>query len=107
MWAYNETFYQIYPIGFCGAPVHNDGVTVPRIKKIGEWSEYLETLGIGSIILNPIFESDNHGYDTRDFKKIDCRLGTNDDFKEVCQTLHEHHVKIMLDGVFNHVGHGF
>ena len=55
MWAYNETFYQIYPIGFCGAPVHNDGVTVPRIKKIGEWSEYLETLGIGSIILNPIF----------------------------------------------------
>ena len=107
MWAYNETFYQIYPIGFCGAPVHNDGVTVPRIKKIGEWSEYLETLGIGSIILNPIFESDNHGYDTRDFKKIDCRLGTNDDFKEVCQTLHEHHVKIMLDGVFNHVGRGF
>lgn len=107
MWAYNETFYQIYPIGFCGAPVHNDGVTVPRIKKIGEWSEYLETLGIGSIILNPIFESDNHGYDTRDFKKIDCRLGTNDDFKEVCQTLHKHHVKIMLDGVFNHVGRGF
>ena len=58
MWAYNETFYQIYPIGFCGAPVHNDGVCVPRIKKIGEWAGYLEDLGIGSIILNPIFESD-------------------------------------------------
>lgn len=107
MWAYNETFYQIYPIGFCGAPVHNDGVLVPRIRKVGEWGSYFEELGIGSIILNPIFESDNHGYDTRDFKKIDCRLGTNEDFKEVCQTLHEHHVKIMLDGVFNHVGRGF
>lgn len=81
MWAYNETFYQIYPIGFCDAPVHNDGVTVPRIRKIAGWSEYLQKLGIGSIILNPIFDSDNHGYDTRDFKKIDCRLGTNEDFK--------------------------
>ena len=103
MWAYNETFYQIYPIGFCGAPVHNDGVTEHRILKIGEWAEYLGDLGIGSIILNPIFESDNHGYDTRDFRKIDCRLGTNEDFKEVC----ENNVKIMLDGVFNHVGRGF
>ena len=88
MWAYNETFYQIYPIGFCGAPVHNDGVTEHRILKIGEWAEYLGDLGIGSIILNPIFESDNHGYDTRDF-------------------LHDNNVKIMLDGVFNHVGRGF
>ena len=99
MWAYNETFYQIYPIGFCGAPVHNDGVTEHRILKIGEWAEYLGDLGIGSIILNPIFESDNHGYD--------CRLGTNEDFKEVCEKLHDNNVKIMLDGVFNHVGRGF
>ena len=59
MWAYNETFYQIYPIGFCGAPVHNDGITVPRICRIADWSEYLEELGIGSIILNPIFESED------------------------------------------------
>lgn len=107
MWAYNETFYQIYPIGFCGAPVHNDGVTEHRILKIGEWAEYLGDLGIGSIILNPIFESDNHGYDTRDFRKIDCRLGTNEDFKVVCEKLHDNNVKIMLDGVFNHVGRGF
>ena len=58
MWAYNETFYQIYPIGFCGAPVHNDGIPAHRILKIGDWAEYLGDLGIGSIILNPIFESD-------------------------------------------------
>ena len=107
MWAYNETFYQIYPIGFCGAPYTMTASQRNRILKIGEWAGYLQELGIGSIILNPIFESDNHGYDTRDFTKIDCRLGTNDDFKEVCQTLHDHNVKIMLDGVFNHVGRGF
>lgn len=107
MWAYNSIFYQIYPIGFCGAPVHNDGVCVPRIRKLMDWSEYLQTLGVDSILLNPIFESNNHGYDTRDFKKIDCRLGTNEDFKEVCEDLHKHNVKIVLDGVFNHVGRGF
>ena len=82
-------------------------VCVPRIRKLMDWSEYLQTLGVDSILLNPIFESDNHGYDTRDFKTIDCRLGTNEDFKEVCEDLHKHNVKIVLDGVFNHVGRGF
>lgn len=107
MWAYNGVFYQIYPIGFCGAPVHNDGECVPRIRKLLDWSEYLGNLGVDSILLNPIFESDNHGYDTRDFKQIDCRLGTNEDFADVCKSLHKHGVKIVLDGVFNHVGRGF
>lgn len=107
MWAYNSIFYQIYPLGFCGAPAHNDGKCVSRIGKIGKWSSYFQKLGIDSILLNPIFESDNHGYDTRDFKTIDCRLGTNEDFQQVCQTLHDHHVKVVLDGVFNHVGRGF
>lgn len=107
MWAYNAIFYQIYPIGFCGAPLANDGQCLPRIRKLLDWTEYLENLGVDSILLNPIFESDNHGYDTRDFKKIDCRLGSNQDFADVCKGLHEHHVKIVLDGVFNHVGRGF
>ena len=107
MWAYEGIFYQIYPIGFCGAPTANDGKTVSRILKLKDWSSYLESLGISSILLNPIFESDNHGYDTRDYKKIDCRLGTNKDFAEVCKDLHTHNVKIVLDGVFNHVGRGF
>lgn len=107
MWAYEGIFYQIYPIGFCGAPTANDGKTVSRILKLKDWSSYLESLGISSILLNPIFESDNHGYGTRDYKKIDCRLGTNEDFAEVCKDLHAHNVKIVLDGVFNHVGRGF
>ena len=107
MWAYHSIFYQIYPIGFCGAPVDNDGVTVPRIRKLLDWSDYMKKIGINCVLLNPIFESDSHGYDTRDFTKIDCRLGTNGDFKEVCEDLHRHEIKIVLDGVFNHVGRGF
>ena len=74
--------------------------------KIKGLEQLLESLGISSILLNPIFESDNHGYDTRDYKKIDRRLGTNEDFAEVCKDLHAHNVKIVLDGVFNHVGRG-
>lgn len=107
MWAYNSVFYQIYPIGFCGAPAHNDGVCVSRILKLTDWAKYLGELGVDSILLNPVFESDNHGYDTRDFRKIDCRLGTNEDFTNVCKALHKNGVKIVLDGVFNHVGRGF
>ncbi len=107
MWAYKGVFYQIYPIGFCGAPYANDGVCTPRIRKLMDWSSYLKKLGIDAIILNPIFESDNHGYDTRDFRTIDCRLGKNEDFADVCKDLHQHNVKIILDGVFNHVGRGF
>ncbi len=107
MWAYHSTFYQIYPIGFCGAPVHNDGQTVSRIRKLLDWTDYLSGLGIDAVLLNPIFESDNHGYDTRDFRNIDCRLGTNDDFAEVCRSLHSHGIRVVLDGVFNHVGRGF
>ena len=107
MWAYNSIFYQIYPIGFCGTPTSNDGLCIPRIRKIMDWTDYLQNLGVDSIILNPIFESDNHGYDTRDFKKIDCRLGSNQDFADVCNHLHAHNIKIVLDGVFNHVGRGF
>ena len=107
MWAYNSVFYQIYPVGFCGAPYANDGICVSRILKIGEWADYLKELGVDAILLNPIFDSDNHGYDTRDFRTIDCRLGTNKDFADVCRILHEHNIRIVLDGVFNHVGRGF
>lgn len=107
MWAYDSVFYQVYPIGFCGAPRENDGVTVNRIAKLGDWAEHMENLGVDAVYLSPIFESDRHGYDTRDYRKIDCRLGTNEDFAAVCKTLHGHGIRIVLDGVFNHVGRGF
>ena len=106
-WQNSALFYQIYPLGFCGAPEHNDGVTVPRIRKVAQWAEHLEKLGVGAVYFSPIFQSDAHGYDTRDFTRVDCRLGENSDFAWVCQVLHDRGIRVVLDGVFNHVGRGF
>ena len=107
MWAYESVFYQIYPLGFCGAPYENDGVLEHRILKVKDWIPHLQKLGTNAIYFSPIFESDTHGYNTRDYRKIDVRLGTNEDFKEVCAALHEAGIRVVLDGVFNHVGRGF
>ena len=107
MWAYESVFYQIYPLGFCGAPFENDGVLTPRIRKVIDWIPHIKNLGANAIYFSPVFESDTHGYNTRDFRKIDVRLGTNEDFADVCQTLHKEGIKVVLDGVFNHVGRGF
>lgn len=107
MWAYESVFYQIYPLGFCGAPFENDGQQKHRILKVCDWIEHIKKLGADAIYFSPVFESDTHGYNTRDYKKIDCRLGTNEDFSEVCNKLHKNGVRIVLDGVFNHVGRGF
>ena len=107
MWAFENTIYQIYPLGFCGAPFENDGVPSDRIKKVTAWIPHLKKMGIGAVLFNPLFESDTHGYNTRDFRKVDTRLGSNGDFKEVCNALHEAGIKVILDGVFNHVGRGF
>lgn len=107
MWAYESVFYQIYPLGFCGAPFENDGVLTPRIRKVIDWIPHIKNLGANAIYFSPVFESDTHGYNTRDYKKIDVRIGTNQDFKEVCQRLHENGIRVVLDGVFNHVGRGF
>ncbi len=107
MWAYESVFYQIYPLGFCGAPFENDGILKPRILKVNDWIPHIKNLGANAIYFSPVFESDTHGYNTRDYTKIDCRLGSNADFASVCQSLHKNGIKVVLDGVFNHVGRGF
>ena len=100
-------FYQIYPLGFCGAPFENDGVEVNRIQKVIDWIPHIKKLGANAIYFSPVFESDTHGYNTRDYTKIDKRLGTNADFAKVCDALHKEGIRVVLDGVFNHVGRGF
>ena len=107
MWAYESVFYQIYPLGFCGAPFENDGVLTNRISKVIDWIPHMKKLGINAIYFSPVFDSDTHGYNTRDYTKIDPRLGTNEDFAAVCDALHKEGIKVVLDGVFNHVGRGF
>ena len=107
MWFYDTTVYQIYPLGLCGAPAQNDGQTVPRIRRLEGWAQHIAALGCGAVLLNPVFQSDAHGYDTRDYTTLDCRLGTNEDLAAVCKAFHEAGLRVLLDGVFNHVGRGF
>lgn len=107
MWFEESAFYQIYPLGLCGAPRENDGGTEPRILKLLDWVPHIKKLGADAVYFCPVFESDAHGYDTRDYTKLDGRLGTNADFARVCAALHAAGIRVVLDGVFNHVGRGF
>ena len=107
MWFDNSVIYQIYPLGLCGAPRDNDGAGAHRILKLLDWVEHIRKTGADTLLLNPVFESDRHGYDTRDYRTVDCRLGTNEDLKTVCDAFHQAGIRVMLDGVFNHVGRGF
>ena len=83
MWFDESVIYQIYPLGLCGAPRENDGVQEHRILKILDWVDHIKAAGADTVLFNPLFESDRHGYDTRDYFKLDCRLGANEDFKRV------------------------
>lgn len=107
MWIDESVFYQIYPLGMTGAPLKNDGIQVNRIGMVSSFTEHFKKLGINAIYFCPVFESDKHGYDTTDYRKIDCRLGSNEDFAAVCKALKNAGIRIVLDGVFNHVGRGF
>ena len=107
MWFNEGVIYQIYPFGFCGAPDTNDGKLEHRILKVADYIPHLVKLNVDSVYFCPVFESSAHGYDTADFSKIDVRLGTNEDFKAICEKLHENGIKVILDGVFNHVGRNF
>ena len=107
MWAYESVFYQIYPLGFVGAPYENDGRLEHRIGKVEEWIPHIKKLGCNAMYFSPVFESDTHGYNTRDYRLIDRRLGTNEDFARLCGVLHQNGIAVVLDGVFNHVGRGF
>lgn len=107
MWAEESVMYHIYPLGMCGAPFENDGIPAHRILKVLDWIDHLRKLHVNVVYFGPVFESDTHGYNTRDYKKIDTRLGTNEDFKTVCDALHAAGIRVYLDGVFNHAGRGF
>ena len=107
MWINEAILYQIYPLGFCGAPAENDGIPAHRLDKVRNWIPHLKRLGVDGVYFSPLFESDRHGYDTRDFFRTDTRLGTNDDLKALCRDLHENGIRVIFDGVFNHVGRGF
>lgn len=107
-WVKQAVFYHIYPLGFCGAPLLNtEGAPVNRIEKVVEWIPHLKEMKVNAVYFGPVFESTVHGYDTKDYRRLDRRLGENADFKKVCDMLHANGIRIVLDGVFNHVGRDF
>ena len=104
MWYEESVFYQINLFGFCQVPERNDGVLAHRIHKVTDWIPHMSRLGINAVYFCPFFESDAHGYDTRDYLKLDCRLGDNEDLKAFVAKCHEAGIRVILDGVFNHTG---
>jgi glycosidase/GNAT superfamily N-acetyltransferase len=111
-WIEHTTIYHIYPLGFCGCEDFRrdfdpEKAEAGRILKILDWIEHLKAMNFNAVLFNPLFESVKHGYDTADFFRLDARLGTNEDFKTVCNALHENGIRVILDGVFNHVGREF
>lgn len=107
--ANEKIFYQIYPLGFCGAPQKNDMNSVPceRLNKINNWIGHMKNLGINALYLGPLFESCTHGYDTINYYEVDRRLGHNETLKHLIKNLHGAGIEVILDGVFNHVGREF
>lgn len=108
-WHNKAIVYHIFPLGLCGAPKWNEGdkTADSRILKILDWIPHIKELGCNTVLFGPIFQSLSHGYDTSDYFKTDSRLGVKEDFQKVFKALHDNDIKIMLDGVFNHVGRGF
>ena len=106
---YNEAvFYHIYPLGLTGAPKQNEYVEpVHRLNTLLPWIDHIKEIGCTALYIGPLFESVGHGYETTDYRKLDSRLGDNEDLKNLVAACHEKGIKVIFDGVFNHTGRDF
>ena len=116
-WARDAICWQVYPLGFCGAPRHREDLTgetyggadgenvVHRLRRLTGWLDHLVALGANVLLLNPIFDSVSHGYDTLEHRRIDPRLGDEEDFDALVAGCRERGIRLVLDGVFNHISH--
>ncbi len=108
-WAFDSVFYHIYPLGLLGAPAKNDfgAPPVERLERLIDWLDHVRGLGCSALYIGPLFESTGHGYDTADYWHLDRRLGTDETLKRFVAACHERGIRVLLDGVFNHVGRDF
>ena len=107
-WYDGAVFYHIYPIGMTGAPRTNTfEAGEHRLNKLLDWLPHIKAIGCDAIYIGPLFESVAHGYETADYKKLDSRLGDNNDLINFVKACHEIGIKFIVDGVFNHVGREF
>ncbi|MFR8170353.1 MAG: alpha-amylase family glycosyl hydrolase [Marvinbryantia sp.] len=107
-WYEEAVFYHMYPLGMTGAPKYNTQEEVThRFDELEDWLPHLQDIGCTAIYIGPLFESTSHGYDTRDYRLVDRRLGDNEDFKQFVQKAHDLGIRVVVDGVFNHTGREF
>lgn len=108
-WIDAAIFYHIYPLGLLGAPTRNDVASppVPRLRALEPWIDHARDIGCTALYLGPLFESTSHGYDTASYTQVDRRLGSNDDLAKLVSFAHDRGVRVILDGVFHHVGRDF
>lgn len=107
-WYDEAVFYHIYPLGMTGAPKENSyGKPVSRLNSLIPWIAHIKEHGFNALYIGPLFESVGHGYETTDYKKLDSRLGTNQDLTDFVTECHKQGVRVILDGVFNHTGRDF
>ena len=107
-WYDEAIFYHIYPLGLTGAPKENAyGEPEHRLNTLLPWIDHIKSIGCNAIYIGPLFESVGHGYETTDYKKLDCRLGDNQDLKNFVAECHKKDIKVIFDGVFNHTGRDF
>lgn len=106
-WYDEAVFYHIYPLGLCGCPHENNGQEGHHFEKLKQWAVHSSELGCTAIYIGPLFESVGHGYETTDYRLVDRRLGTNDEFRDFVKYCHDIGLRVIVDGVFNHVGRRF
>ncbi|MCI9125044.1 MAG: alpha-amylase [Eubacterium sp.] len=107
-WYDEAVFYHIYPLGLTGAPKQNPyGEPQHRLQTLIPWISHIKKIGCNAVYIGPLFESVGHGYETTDYKKLDSRLGTNQDLTDFVKECHNQEIKVILDGVFNHTGRDF
>lgn len=107
-WYEKGVFYHMYPLGMTGAPKNNqDAAVTNRFEELDPWIPHIRELGCNAIYIGPLFESSTHGYDTKDFRLTDRRLGDNEAFRTFVSLCHSSGIKVVVDGVFNHTGREF
>ena len=107
-WYEESVFYHIYPLGLTGAPKFNDAPeVVNRFTELNDWIPHIRNLGCNALYIGPLFESGSHGYDTKDYRLVDRRLGDNEAFRHFTVLCHERKIRVVVDGVFNHTGRSF
>ena len=105
-----EIWWQVYPLGFLGAErerLSDDAGVHHRLRGLEPWLDYLISMGANGLLLGPVFASETHGYDTVDHYRVDARLGTVEDLTHLIAECHARGIRVLLDGVFNHVGRSF